>query len=240
MKKLQQLSSMVPDLESRARVLVVDDDRNLRKMLRAELQNAGYSVDVASDGEEAFAMAKQHRYAIALVDLRMPKMGGLELLRYLRSFTPNTAVVILTGFGSVRESVEAIKLGAVDFMEKPIEPMKLLALLEEIILRFRPETEKTVDDLVHLAELAISRSAWNEARTYAKSALVRAPTRPEPAYVLGKICEAEGDVSLASLYYYMALEIDHAFRPAIDALNRLGRLPNDFVRPPTFSRGPKR
>src|SRR5262249_51223760 len=125
MKKLQQLLS-TPDEDNRPRILVVDDDRNLRRMLGAELQRAGYQPDLAGDGEEAFAMAKQHRYAIALVDLRMPRMGGLELLRYLRSFASSTAVVILTGFGSVRESVEAMKLGAVDFVEKPVEPGKLL------------------------------------------------------------------------------------------------------------------
>jgi FixJ family two-component response regulator len=227
MKRLQQLPKMIAESNDRGVVLVVDDDDHIQQMLRMELEQAGYRVDVAGDGQKALTKARERRYDVALVDLRMPKMGGLELLRYLRSFTPDTAVVLFTALGSIGESVQAMKLGAVDFIEKPCEPSKILALLEEIFLRRRPDDAKTVADLLYLAELALSRKAWVEARTYAKYAFLRAPDRPEPAYMLGMICEAEGDVSLAPSYYYIALDVDHRFGPARDALMRLGRVRED-------------
>jgi DNA-binding response OmpR family regulator len=118
-----------------ARILVVDDERNIRKNLAMVLEAAGYAVDTAGDGEEALTKSKEQHYDIAFVDLQMPKMGGLELTRFLRSLSSTTAVVILTAYGSVASVVEAMKLGAVDFLEKPFDPKAIQPLVEEILLR---------------------------------------------------------------------------------------------------------
>src|SRR5262245_52213898 len=106
-------------------ILIVDDERHIRRNLQLLLEAAGYQADVASDGEEALAMCQTHQYNVALVDLQMPKMSGLELLRSLRELYPETAVVILTAYGSVARAVDAMKLGAVDFLEKPFDPKAL-------------------------------------------------------------------------------------------------------------------
>lgn len=207
-----------------ARILVVDDERNIRKHLGMVLEAAGYQVDGASDGEEALAKSKEQPYDIALVDLQMPKMGGLELLRYLRGFSAGTAVVILTAYGTVGCAVEAMKLGAVDFLEKPFDPRAICLLVEEILLRQRLGANESVEDLLHLAELARDRRAYVEARAYLKTALLRDIRRPEPSYWLGRLYEAEGDIRQAAHYYYLALDADHTFQPARDALVRLGRI----------------
>jgi DNA-binding NtrC family response regulator len=210
--------------QPQARLLVVDDERNVRKNLRMVLEAAGYEVDSASDGEEALAKSKEQRYDIAFVDLRMPKMGGLELLRYLRAFSPSLAVVILTAHGSVANAVEAMKLGAVDFLEKPFDPKAIQLLVEEILLRQQLGAKGSVDDLLHLAELARDRHAYVEARAYLKTAMLCDLRRPEPYYWLGHLCEAEGDLRQAAQYYYMALDANQTFQPAREALTRLGRI----------------
>jgi two-component system response regulator HydG len=99
------------------------------------LEAAGYEVDTAGDGEEALTKSKEQYYDIAFVDLQMPKMGGLELTRFLRGLSSPTAVVILTAYGSVASAGEAMKLGAVDFLEKPFDPKAIQPLVEEILLR---------------------------------------------------------------------------------------------------------
>jgi len=210
--------------QPQARILVVDDERNIRKNLSMMLEAAGYEVETASDGEAALAKSKEQHHDIAFVDLQMPKMGGLELLRHLRGLNPTLAVIILTAYGSVARAVEAMKLGAVDFLEKPFDPKAIRLLAEEILLRQRLGADKSVETLLHLAELARERRAYVEARAYLKTAMLRDLARPEPYYWLGSMSEEEGDLRQAAQYYYMARSADLAFQPALDALVRLGRV----------------
>jgi two-component system, OmpR family, alkaline phosphatase synthesis response regulator PhoP len=208
--------------QPQARILVVDDERNIRRTLGMVLETAGYQVDSASDGEEALTKCREQHYDIAFVDLQMPQMGGLELTRFLRGLSSKTAVVILTAHGSVAKAVEAMKLGAVDFLEKPFDPKIIQLLAEEILLRQRLGARGSVDDLLRLAELARKRKDQLEARAYLKTAMLHDPQRPEPYYWLGYLYEAEGDLRQAAHYYYMALDVYHTFQPALDALTRLG------------------
>jgi DNA-binding response OmpR family regulator len=117
-----------------------------------------------------------------------------------------------------------MKLGAVDFLEKPFDPKVLQLLVAEVLLRQRLEPRGSVDDFLRLATLARERGAHLEARVYLKTALLRDLTRPEPTYWLGVLCEKEGDMRQAVHYYYMALDANHTFQPALDALTRLGQL----------------
>ena len=209
-------------IASQVRILVVDDERNIRNNLTMVLESAGYKVDATGDGEDALTKCKERHYDIALVDIQM--MGGLELLRYLRTLRPNLAVVILTAYGTVGSAVEAMKLGAVDFLEKPFDPKVLLLLCEEIIQRQKMSKSVSIDDLLHLAELARERKAYVEARVYLKTVMMREVTRPEPYYWLGYISELEGDKRRAMQYYSLALDASQTFQPAHDALKRLGHV----------------
>ncbi len=207
-----------------ARILVVDDERNIRKNFSMVLEAAGYEVDTAGDGKEALTKSKEQYYDIAFVDLQMPKMGGLELTRFLRGLSSTTAVVILTAYGSVASAVEAMKLGATDFIEKPFDPKAIQRLVEEILVRKQLGSGGSVEDLLHLAELARKRKAYGEARAYLKTAMLRELMRPEPYYRLGSLSEEEGDMRQAAHYYYMALDVRPTFQPAREALVRLGRM----------------
>ena len=190
--------------ESKARILVADDERNVRINLGMVLEATGYHVDEARDGDEALELCKQNHPEIAFVDLHMPKMEGLEVLAQIRTLSPKTAVVIITAYGSAANAVEAMKLGAVDFIEKPFDPKIIGILAEEILFRQRLGSGGSFDDLMHLADLARERNAHIEARAYLKAAMSRAFDRPEPCYWLGHLCEKEKDEKRAVEYYYMA------------------------------------
>jgi len=210
--------------QSQVRILVVDDERNIRNNLGMVLEAEGYKVDKASNGDDAILRVKEGLYDIAFVDIQMPKMDGLELLRYLRGLRPKMPVVMLTAYGTVSRAVEAMKLGAVDFLEKPFDPKTISLLCEEILERKKIGASGTVDELLHLAELARGRKAYTEARVYLKIAIQRDVTRPEPHYHLGELADRDGHTSHAVHYYYMALDAQSTFEPARDALKRLGRL----------------
>lgn len=210
--------------EPKPRILVADDERNIRKNLALILETAGYLVDEAKDGEEALELCKQSHPDIAFVDLHMPKMPGLEVLDLIKVLSPKTAVVIITAYGTAANAVEAMKLGAVDFLEKPFDPKIIGTLAEEILFRQRLGGGAAFDDLMHLAELARERQAYIEARGYLKAAMTRALDRPEPYYWLGFLWEREGDQKRAVQYYYMAVSARHDYLPAVDALKRLGKL----------------
>jgi two-component system response regulator HydG len=94
-------------------------------------------------------MCEARQYNLALVDLQMPKMNGLELLRSARERRPETAVVILTAYGSIAHAAEAMKLGAADFLEKPFDPEALRLLVDEVLLRQRLAPRGSVDDFLH-------------------------------------------------------------------------------------------
>lgn len=119
--------------------------------------------------------------------------------------------MIITAYGSAANAVEAMKLGAVDFLEKPFDPKIIGILAEEILVRRQAESKGSFDDLMHLAELARQRDALIEARTYLKSAMLHAADRPEPYYWLGNLCEADGDEKRAVQYYYLAVSAYHTY-----------------------------
>lgn len=117
-----------------ARILVVEDMPDTRESLQELLQIAlGLEVDTAGDGSRALEMMAAKKYDLVLTDLRMPCAGGLHLLRELRDRGSVVPVIVTTGHGTVREAVEAMKLGAQDFLTKPIDPQRLLAIVESTL-----------------------------------------------------------------------------------------------------------
>jgi DNA-binding NtrC family response regulator len=110
-------------------ILVVDDERTLARAIRGYLSEAGYEIEVAHDAESALQMLERLRPDVVFTDVQLPGMNGIELLRRIREFDPNIAVCVMTAFGTIEGAVEAVKLGAFDYLKKPIdlEEMRLLA-----------------------------------------------------------------------------------------------------------------
>jgi len=207
--------------QSQVHILVVDDERNIRNNLRMVLEASGYKVDAVGNGDDAVTRIKERHYDIAFVDIQMPKMDGLELLRYIRGLRPKMPVVMLTAYGTVNRAVDAMKLGAADFLEKPFDPKAIQLLCQEVLERQKVGASASMEDLLRLAELARERSAYVEARVYLKTAMIREVMRPEPYYYLGQISELEGDKRKAMQYYSLALDANAEYQPADEALKRL-------------------
>jgi two-component system response regulator RegA len=111
-------------------LMIVDDDRDFCTALAGALRRRGYRVVVAHDYDEALAEAEAWGPSQAVVDLRMPGRGGLEVIATLRERLPELRIVVLTGFGSIATAVEAIKLGAVHYLTKPAGVDEVLAAFE--------------------------------------------------------------------------------------------------------------
>jgi DNA-binding response OmpR family regulator len=120
-------------------VLIVDDEPNVRFVLRTALESVGYQVLEAADGAAALVRLQQSICDLVLLDLQMPKMDGMETLRRLRTDGHAVPVVILTAHGSIPDAVTAMKLGAIDFLTKPITPNKLRGVIAEVIHRQEEE-----------------------------------------------------------------------------------------------------
>jgi len=115
------------------KVLVVDDKPMMRDSVGRTLQRAGYTVVAAGNGEQALAMVAKHRPAAVITDLKMPEMDGLELLGKLRTADVDLPVVLMTAFGTVNDAVEAMKVGAFDFIQKPFEGDQLVLVIRRAV-----------------------------------------------------------------------------------------------------------
>jgi two-component system response regulator RegA len=119
----------VSTLETRPSLLLADDDVAFRAVLGRALANRGFEVRAAATGDEACAAAEEDPPELAVVDLRMPGRSGLEVVRHLRALDGQTRVVVLTGYGSIATAVEAMRLGAVNYLAKPADADQVLAAL---------------------------------------------------------------------------------------------------------------
>lgn len=124
-----------------ARVLVVDDETHEREGLATLLRNWGYETETASQGREALEKIPTFNPAVVICDLRMPDMGGMELLRELGHASPSPSFIMLSGQGTIEEAVEATKLGAFNFLEKPLDVKKLQVELRNCLERRLNERE---------------------------------------------------------------------------------------------------
>ncbi|HKS08347.1 MAG TPA: sigma-54 dependent transcriptional regulator [Pyrinomonadaceae bacterium] len=124
-----------------ADILLVEDKDSLRRVLRLTLENAGYTVAEAADARAALNEIANSRHRLVLTDLRMPNGSGLDVLRSARSADADVPVIVMTAFGSIDEAVQAMKDGAHDFLQKPVDSNHLLLLVDRALEQARLRTE---------------------------------------------------------------------------------------------------
>jgi two-component system, NtrC family, response regulator HydG len=117
-------------MSTRGKVLIIDDDDSMRVACSRSLETAGFGFSLAENGARALEAVRQESFEVALLDLRMPGMPGAEVLKRIKQESPNTAVIIITGYATIDSAVEAIKLGAYDYLPKPFTPETLISLVE--------------------------------------------------------------------------------------------------------------
>lgn len=114
-----------------ARVLLVDDEEEFLRSLSLRLEMRGLKVTMANRGKDAVHLVQQQEFDAIVIDLAMPGMDGLETLRKIKDSHPDAEIIMLSGQGTVKKSIEAMKLGAEDFLEKPVEIQTLLEKIDE-------------------------------------------------------------------------------------------------------------
>ena len=120
---------MAKELEGK--VLLVDDEKEFLETLASRLELRGLKVSAVTSGEQAISEAKAQDYDAIVVDLSMPGIDGLETLKRIKADNPDAEIIMLTGHGSVQSGVEAMKLGAGDFLQKPVELSELMVKISE-------------------------------------------------------------------------------------------------------------
>jgi len=128
-------------MTARSRILLVDDDERLRMAAGKVLAAEGYQVLSAASGREALQVLKQEGVALVVSDLRLPDLDGIALLKQVRDFLPEAEVVMITGYGSIEKAVEAMQLGAYDFLQKPLDSAALLKTVAKALEKQRLTSE---------------------------------------------------------------------------------------------------
>jgi DNA-binding NtrC family response regulator len=141
----------------KANILVVDDEPSIRKVLTAILEEKGYNVETAENGKEAIRKSKTKFYNLALIDIRLPDVEGVKLLSEMKETTPKMAKIIITGYPSLQNAVEAVNKGADAYIIKPLDIDKTLATIKEHLEKQRKAQKMTEENLVGFIETRVKQ-----------------------------------------------------------------------------------
>ena len=118
-------------MNNETRILIVDDDDTIRSTMKAILEDEGYEVDLAASGKEGIKKSKETDYNIALLDIRLPDMEGVELLKLMKPAIPRTRTIMVTGYPSTQNAIEALNKNADAYLIKPVDIEKLLNTIKD-------------------------------------------------------------------------------------------------------------
>jgi FixJ family two-component response regulator len=208
-------------------VLIVDDEKNIRLTLALALETLNIPVDTAVNGEEALQKLGKKSYGLMLLDLRMPGIDGLEVLRRVPEIRPEVKVVIITAWGSIEAAVEAMKLGAVDFLQKPFDAEDVRELVASLLDEATQERYRgrEYDNYIEMALKRIGAGELDAARVYVHKAISLNPDGPEAFNLLGGLYEAGRNRLEAEKNYRVALALRPSYAPAQKNLDRVTSRP---------------
>jgi len=205
------------------RVLIVDDEKNIRLTLSQAIASPEMEVDMAVNGEEALAKLQEKDFALILLDLKLPGMDGLDVLRWISANRPDVRVVIITAHGTIDSAVEAMKHGAVDYLQKPFAPRDIRELVSRIMDRKALDAQKALDysGCIELAKKSVNERRFEVAAEHVRKAMSLDPSRPEAFNFLGALQEVQGHGIEAQKNYRTALSLDPTYKAAQDNLYRI-------------------
>ena len=205
-------------------ILIVDDETNVRLNFRITLEMEGYEILEARSAEQALDVLAEHSFALAILDMRLPGMDGLELLAKMRERGNSVPAIFVTACGDVPHAVEAMKLGAIDFLQKPLGPGELRNVVAEIVKRHaRPGDSPAETFNVHIASAkrCLNLRAFAKARLHLVKALELNPTSVEAFNLAGVLAELLEDDGKAKKCYGQAIKLDKNYEPAQQNMRRL-------------------
>jgi DNA-binding response OmpR family regulator len=211
------------------RILIVDDETNVRLNFRMTLETEGYEVIEVSSGEAAVQLLGEDRFALAILDIRMPGMDGLELLAKMRESGIRVPAMIVTAYSDVPNAVKAMKLGAIDFLQKPLRPEELRSIVNEILKRHTGQEDSPAETFsAHIvaAKRCLNLRAFGKARLHLVKALELNAKSPEAFNLAGVLAEVLEDYDKAKKYYGQAIKLDKKYEPAQQNMRRLFEVDN--------------
>ena len=138
-----------------ARILIIDDDENIRKVLTTILEDEGYDVESVDTAKKAIERTRRKFYNLALVDIRLPDMEGIELLTRMKNTTPKIRKIIITGYPTLQNAVEAINRGADAYILKPFDMEKVLAEIKEQLKKQYEEKKYSQEKVAEFIETRV-------------------------------------------------------------------------------------
>ncbi|HHY92477.1 MAG TPA: response regulator [Firmicutes bacterium] len=210
-----------------AKILIIDDEKNIRLTLSACLEGTDYEVETAISGEHGLEKFGAGRFDLVLLDMKLPGMDGMEVLRRLKARDPSVKVIMMTAYATIETAVEAMKLGAVDYLKKPFTPEEIRLLVGQVLEReqLSEEEARNFASALSYAKACITRQELDKAAEYLHKAVSLDPTQPEPFNLLGVYMELKGNISEAQRLYRAALALDPSYEPADSNLKRTATVP---------------
>jgi len=210
-----------------SRILIVDDETNVRLNYRITLETEGYEVVEAGTSAAALQELIERSFALAILDLRMPGMDGLELLAKMREVGITVPATIVTAYSDVPNAVKAMKLGAIDFLQKPLRPEDLRRVVAEILKRHEPQKDhpaETFNSHIVAAKRCLNLRSFALARIHLVKALELNTKSVEAFNLAGVLAEMLDDYDKAKKYYGQAIKLDKNYEPAQQNMRRLFEL----------------
>jgi FixJ family two-component response regulator len=210
-----------------ARILIVDDEANVRLNYRVTLETEGYEVFEAPSGASALEQLDARSFSMAILDMRLPAMDGLQLLARMREVGITVPAMIVTAYSDVPHAVQAMKLGAIDFLQKPLRPEDLRRIVAEILKRHAPQREhpaETFNAHIVAAKRCLNLRSFAMARIHLLKALELNTRSVEAFNLAGVLAEMLGDEDKARRYYGQAIKLDKNYEPAQQNMRRLFEL----------------
>lgn len=204
------------------RVMIVDDEKNIRLTMSQALESMDCQLETAINGEEALQKLAVSSYHVVFLDLKMPGMGGIEVLTRIKERWPGVKTVIITAHGTIDAAVEAMKIGAADFIQKPFSPSEIREAFARVLDSNNMESQNSLSysELIQQTRRYIADRSFDKAILVARKAISIDPSQA-PAYnILGAILEIKGDWIEAQKFYRAARDIDPTYRPASENLKR--------------------
>ncbi len=209
------------------KILIVDDETNVRLNYRITLETEGYDVSETASATLALEELVGRSFDLAILDMRMPSMDGLQLLAKMREVGITVPAMIVTAYSDVPHAVQAMKLGAIDFLQKPLRPEELRRIVAEILKRHAPQkdlTEETFNSHIIAAKRCLNLRLFTMARMHLVKATELNPKSVEAFNLAGVLAEMLDDPDKAKKYYGQAIKLDKNYEPAQQNMRRLFEL----------------
>lgn len=205
------------------RILIIDDTKNIRLLITKALSPEGYEVDSADNGQVGIELFRENKYDLVLLDIRMPIMSGTEVLRIIKEIDKSVPVIIITAYATVKNAVDCVKLGAIDYLRKPFTAEKIKEIINQVLQRKQLTDADTgsYEAAVEFAKKCINERNFDEGVKYLKKAISIDIDRAEPFNIMGNVFELQGDLANALKYYSIANQLEPGDEGIIENLNRV-------------------